>query len=244
MSSEFPPVVILAGGLGTRLGAVSATVPKAMMPVAGRPFIAHQLALLQEQGVKEVVLCLSHLCEQIETFVQDGSRFGLQVRYSYDGPQRLGTGGAVKKALPMVPDHFAVLYGDTFLDIDYPPVYGAFKDSGKSGLMTVLHNQNRWDKSNIVFNDGVVVEYNKQSQSEEMRHIDYGLSILSDRAIEPFHDRQAFDLSDVFQSLISKNEMAGFEVKRRFYEIGTAPALAETDAYLTQRAKRSGERSN
>jgi NDP-sugar pyrophosphorylase family protein len=235
---EFPPVLILAGGLATRLGAIAEKTPKAMVEVAGRPFIAHQLQLLQEQGVREIVLCLSHLSQQIEDFVDDGFRFGLRVQYAYDGDMRLGTGGAVARACTLVDGDFAVLYGDTFLDVPFAPIYQAFLDSNRLGLMTVLKNMNRWDKSNVLLADGQVVEYDKQSDRIDMLHIDYGLSILKRQALESFAVGRSFDLSEVFKDLIAGGQMAGYEVTQRFYEIGTADAIAETDAYLRQRIAR------
>lgn len=239
MSSEFPPVIILCGGLGTRLKDVVPDVPKAMVSVAGMPFIAHQLQLLARENVRHVVLCVSHMQEQIEQFVGDGAAFGLDVSYSYDGPYKLGTGGAVRKALPLVGEEFAVLYGDTYLDIPFAPVYQTFRDQGRLGLMTVLENHDRWDKSNILFRDGAVKIYEKNSPLKEMRHIDYGLIIISSQAIAAFPLNEPFDLTVLFKQLIDADQMSGHEVFNRFYEIGTAQALMETDQYLRDKVRSS-----
>jgi NDP-sugar pyrophosphorylase family protein len=206
-----------------------------MMPVAGMPFIAHQLRLLARENVKRVVLCVSHLQEQIEDFVGNGEAFDLDVSYSFDGPFKLGTGGAVRKALPFVGEEFAVLYGDTYLDISFQPVYQTFKREGRPGLMTVLENGDRWDKSNILFEDCAVKVYDKCAPSKKMRHIDYGLILLSANAIDSYPLEQPFDLTEVFKKLIAVGSMAGFEVFQRFYEIGTPEALAETEHYFAQR---------
>lgn len=238
MSSNFPTTIILAGGIATRLGAVSEQTPKAMMPIAGKPFIDYQLRLLAEQHVNDVVLSVAHLGKQIEDFVGDGSAYGISVKYVYDGPKRLGTGGAIKAALNVVPDCFGVLYGDTYLDIEYNPIYESFVKSGKKGLMTVLQNENSWDKSNVLFENGEIKVYDKHNPTKQMRHIDYGLSIMSKSCFDDYHDNEAFDLSEVFERCIKRGEMAGFEVHKRFYEIGTPTSLLETEQYLTTRSPR------
>jgi NDP-sugar pyrophosphorylase family protein len=226
----------LAGGIATRLGAVSEQTPKAMMPINGKPFIDYQLRLLAEQEVREVVLSVAHLGKQIEDFVGDGSTYGISVKYIYDGPKRLGTGGAIKASLQAVPNGFGILYGDTYLDIEYNPIYQAFLKSGKKGLMTVLQNENSWDKSNVLFENGEIKIYDKHNPTAKMRHIDYGLSLMSKSCFDDYEDNEAFDLSDVFEQCIKRGDMAGFEVHKRFYEIGTPSSLAETEAYLKNRA--------
>ena len=235
MSSDFPAVIILAGGTATRLGALSQQIPKAMVVVAGAPFIDHQLRLLAEKGITKAILSVAHLSDQIENFVGDGKKYGLEIKYVHDGPHRLGTGGAIKAALHMVPDDFAVLYGDTFLDIDYKPVFTAYKNSCQRGLMTVLLNDNNWDKSNVRFQNGIIEVYSKTDSLAGMRHIDYGLSILSKKCFEDFPEGQNFDLTEVFQHVIGEGQMAGYEVQKRFFEIGTPSSLLETEAYLKSR---------
>ena len=121
------PVAILAGGLATRLGPLTQRLPKALLPVAGRPFIHWQLALLAQQGVTQVVLCAGHLGEQIQATVGDGSGFGMTVRYSFDGAVLLGTGGALKRALPMLGAAFFVLYGDSYLRCSFAAVEAAYE---------------------------------------------------------------------------------------------------------------------
>jgi len=206
--SKTLPVIIVAGGLATRLGDVAKAVPKAMVEVAGKPFIAHQLNLLSASGIKEVVLCVSHLSDQIENFVGDGSQFALKVKYAHDGPVRLGTGGSVKKALDLVSDPFAVLYGDTYLDIKYAPVFRTFKDSGKQGLMTVMLNEDQWDKSNVLYRDGKIITYNKWHPTDDMKHIDYGLSVFKRACFEAYPENTGFDLADVFERLIDLEQLA------------------------------------
>ena len=231
------PVVILAGGLATRLRPITSTIPKALVEVAGKPFIRHQLAYLKAQGVSEVVMCTGYLGEMIEAEVGDGSEFGLKVSYSPDGEKLLGTGGALKQALPMLGEAFFVLYGDSFLPIDFSAVENDFIASGKPALMTVLKNDNRWDKSNVVYRDGKLIEYNKQQTRPEMEYIDYGLSIARREVFTDTPDQEAFDLAGLYHQLSVNGQLAGHEVHHRFYEMGSFEGLKETEAYLAGLAK-------
>jgi NDP-sugar pyrophosphorylase family protein len=236
-ADALPAVAILAGGLATRMRPATATIPKAMIEVAGEPFIAHQLRLLKRQGARNIVLCLGHLGEQVEAFVGDGRRFGLNVRCSYDGPRLLGTGGALKKALPMLGPWFLVLYGDSYLDLPYRPVVAAFARSGLDGLMTVYRNDGRWDTSNVVFEDERIQYYSKKTPRADMRHIDFGLGILRREVLAAWPADEPFDLADVYERLVAERRLAGCEVRQRFYEVGSPQGLAETDAYLRQAAQ-------
>jgi NDP-sugar pyrophosphorylase family protein len=232
LSSDFPTVMILAGGLGTRLGALYEKTPKSLVKVADAPFIDHQLRLLARKGASTVILLLAHLGDQIADFVKDGCQYKLKVQYSYDGETLLGTGGAIKKALTLVSHEFAVIYGDSYLDLDCMAAYKAFRASGTQALMTVLHNENRWGKSNVAFANGLVQKYGSGHQGDQLNYIDYGFSILSKTAFAGFDHSQSLDLSVVFQDLIDKQMLAGFEVTRRFYEIGSLQGLQETDEFL------------
>ncbi len=226
------PVAILAGGLATRLRPLTSTIPKALVEVAGKPFIRHQLAYLKGQGVSEVVMCTGYLGEMIEAEVGHGSEFGLKVSYSPDGEKLLGTGGALKRALPMLGEAFFVLYGDSFLPIDFAAVKNDFIASGKPALMTVLKNDNRWDKSNVVYRDGKLIEYNKQQTRPEMEHIDYGLGIVRREVFDNPPDQESFDLAGLYHQLSVTGQLAGYEVHQRFYEMGSFEGLKETEAYL------------
>lgn len=226
------PVAILAGGLATRLRPVTEKLPKALLPIAGRPFIHWQLELLARQGVTEVVLCAGHLGEQIQAAVGDGSGFGVTVRYSFDGDTPLGTGGALKRALPKLGPAFFVLYGDSYLRCSFSAAQAAYEASAAPGLMTVFCNVDRWEKSNVLFRDGRVVEYDKCSPRPGMRHIDYGLSILSIQALQRSPAGAAFDLADLYHELASRGELAALTVDERFYEIGSIGGIEATERHL------------
>jgi NDP-sugar pyrophosphorylase family protein len=226
------PVAILAGGMATRLRPVTETLPKVLVPVAGKPFLAHQLELLRKQGLRRVVVCLGYLGEMVARQFGDGSSWGMQLAYSFDGPTLLGTGGALRQALPLLGEKFFVLYGDSYLTAPFAPIAEHFGTAGKAGLMTVYRNEGLYDRSNVVFRNGEIAVYNKGTPSSEMRHIDYGLSIFRESVFRERPQGRAFDLADVMMSLIEKGELAGFEVPERFYEIGSPAGLAELEKRL------------
>jgi NDP-sugar pyrophosphorylase family protein len=230
--TEMPAVALLAGGLATRLRPLTGQTPKAMLEVAGEPFVAHQLRLLRREGVSHVVLCVGYLGEQIADFVGDGSQFGLRVDYKPDGPRLLGTGGALRAAIDLLGDEFLVMYGDSWLDIPYAPVVEAFRDSGAPALMTVFRNEGQWDSSNVWFEDGRIRLYDKRKRLAEMHHIDWGLGMVRADALAAQPVDAPFDLADVYSELSRSGQLAGYEVKTRFYEIGSVEGLRETDALL------------
>jgi NDP-sugar pyrophosphorylase family protein len=231
------PVAILAGGLATRLHPITKEIPKSLVDVAGKPFVIRQLDYLRQQGIARVVLCLGYLGEQVDAVVGDGSVFGLDVRYSLDGPRLLGTGGALKQALPLLGAQFFVLYGDSYLPIDFREVERDFLASGKPALMTVLKNVNQWDKSNVLFHDGCIAEYNKRTPRPEMAHIDYGLGVLSASVLKSVPADEPFDLADIYHKLSIRGLLAGHEVFGRFYEIGSHQGLHETIEYFKKEGK-------
>jgi NDP-sugar pyrophosphorylase family protein len=233
------PVVILAGGLATRLYPVTRTMPKSLIEIAGRPFIDYQLELLKEKGVTQVVLCVGNFGDRIEAHIGDGSRFGLEVRYSYDGYILLGTGGAIKKATGILPDAFMILYGDSYLDIDMTPVEKKFCDAKLPVLMTVYRNRNKFDTSNIVVDGDRVARYDKKVRDPAMEYIDYGMIAIHKNVFEPYPADEPFDLSIVLTRMVVAGKVAAFEVTKRFYEIGSVQGIKETEEYIRNRVSRS-----
>jgi len=233
-----PPLALLAGGLATRMRSITSSVAKSMLPVGGMPFISHQLKMLAAQQITHIVICCGHLEEQIRAFVGDGSAFGCTVEYSADGPELLGTGGALRKALPLLGERFLVMYGDSFLPVPILPVWRRFIESGKPALMTVYRNAGQWDTSNVEFAGGRIISYSKRDRTPRMEFIDYGLNCLSADVLEPWPEGARFDLADVTTLLAQQQQLAGFEVSERFYEIGSPAGLAETDALLREGASR------
>jgi len=231
-TEQMPALALLAGGLATRLRPITATIPKSIVMVAGKPFIAHQLHLLARQDITDVVVCTGYLGEQVESYVGDGSKFGVRVRYSPDGAKPLGTGGALRRALPMLGERFMVMYGDSYLRTSFRPVYEAFRASRRPALMTVYRNANKIEQSNVEFADGVIRTYDKVHRTDAMLHIDYGLGVLDASVLSARPPDIAFDLADLYQDLANRGLLAGYEVNERFYEIGSPAGLAETDAFL------------
>ncbi|MDR3425660.1 MAG: sugar phosphate nucleotidyltransferase [Alphaproteobacteria bacterium] len=230
-----PSLALLAGGLATRLYPITEKIPKSMLLIAGEPFIAHQLRQIRAKGVRKVVLCVGYLGEQVRDFVGNGAAFGLEVDYSQDGDVRLGTGGALKKALPKLGDAFLVMYGDSYLPTAFAPVADFFRASQRQALMTVYHNAGLWDQSNVVFKDGQILAYDKNNKTPEMTHIDYGLGAFRASAFDAYADNVVLDLADVYRDLLSARQLAGYEVRERFYEIGSFAGMRETDTFLKNR---------
>jgi NDP-sugar pyrophosphorylase family protein len=230
------PAVVLAGGLATRLRPITENIPKALVDVAGRPFIDHQLALLRRHGIRQVVLCLGYRGEQVQDYLGNGSAYGMDLRYSFDGEHLLGTGGALRRSAALLDEIFWVMYGDSYMDIDYRAVLADFLRRDALGLMTVLRNDGRWDKSNAVFHDGRLLRYDKRCASPEMTFIDYGVALLRRQVLDRIPADQPHDLADLYSILVAEGQMVGYEVTQRFYEIGSLAGLEETRAYLLTRA--------
>jgi NDP-sugar pyrophosphorylase family protein len=228
------PVAILAGGLATRLRPITEKIPKALVEVAGKPFAVHQIELLRRHGISRIVFCIGYRGEMVVDSLGDGSRWGVDLRYVFDGPTLLGTGGALRLALPQLGNAFMVLYGDSYLDCDYRAIEIAFLASGKQALMTVYRNEGAWDTSNVVFHNGQIIQYDKRARTPDMRHIDYGLGLMHARALATQPENEVIDLADIYKDLLAQGQLAGFEVNQRFYEIGSPDGLAETDAYLAR----------
>mgnify|MGYP002633659008 CR=1 FL=1 len=236
MVTEFmPPVVVLAGGLGTRLYPETRNLPKSLIEVAGRPFITHQLELFARRGIRRAVYCVGYLGEQIQAFVGDGDRFGIAVEFLHDGDRLRGTGGAVLRALPSLGGEFFVTYGDSYLDIPYEPVARAFRAVRLPALMTVYRNEGAWDTSNVEFSDGKIVTYSKTALTRRMHYIDFGLLAMRPDAFDAWHDEESFDLAAVLESLVGAGRVGGFETMQRFYEIGSRAGIADLETHLARR---------
>jgi NDP-sugar pyrophosphorylase family protein len=231
--SLWPPrLALLAGGMATRLYPLSLDTPKSLIRVAGEPFIAHQLRWLRNNGLREIVICCGHLARQIQHFAGDGSRFGLFIQYSHDGPAPLGTGGAIRNALPLLGKCFLIMYGDSWLSEPVEPIWRVYRQSGKPALMTVFRNDNRWGASNVELRNGVVVRYSKRQPGPAMHFIDYGLSVMDGDVVAHWKST-AFDLADIWSGLADYGMLAAWQARSRFYEIGSLAGLRETEAAIS-----------
>jgi NDP-sugar pyrophosphorylase family protein len=222
-------LAILAGGMAKRLRPLTDALPKALVPIRGEPFISHQLRLVRRRGVQKVVLCVGYLGEMIQDFL-GSTAFGLEVAYSFDGGEPLGTAGAVREALPLLGESFFLMYGDSYLPCDYRAVEEAYEMAGKQGLITVFRNEGQWDASNVEFRDGRIVTYSKQN-NRKMRHIDYGLEVFRRSAFANLPAGPC-DLTTVYQSLLARDQLAALEVAERFYEIGSFEGISTLEEHL------------
>jgi NDP-sugar pyrophosphorylase family protein len=225
-------VAILAGGRATRLHPITEKIPKSLIELNGAPFIAHQLRLLHSNGIRHVVLCVGHLGALIQRTIGNGAAFGLRVDYSFDGPALLGTAGAIKNALPKLGDSFFVMYGDSYLPCDYAAIARNFETANVLGVMTVFRNEGKWDTSNVEFEAGKIIAYSKTNRTPRMKYIDYGLGLFRAEAFQNLPTAKACDLIEIYADLLQRNQLAAFEVRERFYEIGSPAGLKETAEFL------------
>jgi NDP-sugar pyrophosphorylase family protein len=232
--------VILAGGLATRMRPLTDEIPKALLPAAGRPFVDHQLAWLARHGVTHVVLSIGYRGELLRAHVGDGARFGLRVSYADEGADLQGTAGALRLAREMgvLDEAFLVTYGDSFLPVDFGAVWSHFRASGQPALMTVFRNEGRWDTSNVIFDGGRVVLYDKHHRGRpatDFAYIDYGLSALERRLVDSdVPPVGKADLAELFSALSGRGALAGLEVFERFHEIGSPEGLEEFTRWIAR----------
>ncbi len=225
---------ILVGGLGTRLSPLTKTVPKPMVEVAGKPFLEHEIGLLARNGISDFVLCVGHLGEQVEDHFGDGSRWGVRVRYSYDGPRLLGPVGALKKAEPLLEECFFVTYGDAYLRADYKAIMKVLVDSGRLAVMAVYKNRNRYGKSDVVVSGGRVVLYDKGGTGKGMEWVNFGVSALRRSSLALVEAGKECGEEEFYGELIRRHELLAFPVAERFYEIGTPASLREFEGFISR----------
>lgn len=234
-------VVVLLGGLGSRLGNLTRALPKPMIEVIGKPFFSYMLELLSWYGFRRFHFCVGHLGEDIQNYFGNGSKFGVDITYSFDGEKLLGTAGALRNALDSLEENFMLIYGDSYMDIDYNElIYRYFqsqKHNGAKILMAIYKNKNLYDKSNVIFRNGQIICYDKKNQVPEMEYIDYGISILSRKLIADLAEGKPADLADLYSKAVCEGIAAAHPVRKRFYEIGT-PASLEEFRELVQRRSR------
>jgi NDP-sugar pyrophosphorylase family protein len=230
--------IILAGGLGTRMSHRTADRPKAMIEVAGEPFIRHQLRLLGDGGFDDVVICVGYRGLLLEDEVATHTPLGMSVRCISDGERLRGTAGAIRRAIEhgLTDERFAVLYGDSYLLVNFADVWTLFDSEQYEALMTVWRTGS-FEDSNAGVADGRVVVYRKGasvSNHPSMSHIDYGLGIVcADAMLDLVPPGVSYDLADVYETLAANGRLQAYEVDERFHEIGSEAGLVELDRLLT-----------
>jgi NDP-sugar pyrophosphorylase family protein len=223
--------VILCGGVGSRLYPLSKDIPKSMIKINNKPFIEYQIELLKKNGIKDIVLCVGHLSEQIKNHLGDGRKFGVRLTYGDPKDAKYDTGGVIKAVEENLKKEFFILYGDSYLPVDFQEIMNIFHIFRKKGLMTVFKNFNKFDKSNVEIEDGMVLKYDKKN-NEKMIYIDYGLSIFRKDVIKSMPVK--FPLDDVFKQLIKEKQLASFVIKTPFQEIGSFEGLKRFEKFAEE----------
>lgn len=228
-------IVVLCGGLATRLGNLSKTIPKSMMKINEKPFLEHQIENLKKNEIYDIVLCVGHLSEKIKNYFGDGKKFDVNIKYSHDGDKLLGPMGAVKNAESLLEDNFFIMYGDSYLSLDFKKVHSFFIKESKLGLMVVYKNYDKFDKSNLIVKNNMIRAYGDNNRTKEMIYIDYGTSILRKKSLEIIPKDSYFSIGQFFIKLIERNELLAFEADKRFYHIGNPESLEELRNYIKNR---------
>jgi len=228
-------MVLLCGGLATRLGNIAKDTPKSMIKIEGKPFLEYQIENLKKNSIKDIVLCVGHLSEKIKNYFGNGKEFGVKIRYSHDGKKPLGPIGAIKNAQSFLEDIFYIMYGDSFLMFDLKKVYSYFLKEKKMGLMVVYKNYDKYDKSNLIVKNNMVTGYNEYEKTKDMIYIDYGASLLRKKSLNLIPKDTYYTTGEFFTNLIKKHELLAYEAKKRFYHIGNPDALEEFRAFISSK---------
>jgi NDP-sugar pyrophosphorylase family protein len=224
-------IAILAGGLATRLGDLTKDEPKSLMNINGRKFIEYQIEQLKKQKIKDIVICTGHLGDKLEGYLGDGTRYGIDIKYSHE-ERPLGTAGALKNAEKLLDDVFFTIYGDSYLFLDFGGMFSYFNARSKLAMMAVYKNCDRHDKSNTSVSGGMVTGYSKNGRTGDMVYIDYGAHIFRRKALELVPDGRYFPLEELFPVLISQKQLLAYEARDRFYEVGSVRGIQEFSEYL------------
>jgi mannose-1-phosphate guanylyltransferase len=223
-------IVILAGGLGTRLRPITERIPKPMVDAGGRPFLEHIVRHLANQNFQRLLLLIGHLGEQVRDYFEHGQRFRVQIEYESE-PAPLGTAGAVRNALSKLDEEFILLYGDSYLPIDHWEVVQAFQESPCPGLIVVYDNRNADTgvANNVALGrDGYVRRYEKGRAAADLHYVEAGVLCFRREVFANLPAGEPISLEDeIYPQLIAQNQLRGFVTQQRFFDIGTHGRLAE-----------------
>jgi NDP-sugar pyrophosphorylase family protein len=220
-------VLILAGGLGSRLSPLTEQVPKCMVSAGGKPFLEHQLRLLASRGMRDIVLCVGYLGERVLECFWNGHHLGVDIAYAWERDGLLGTAGAIRNAEALLKPEFFVTYGDSYLLLDYRAIMKRFRESDALGMMVVYRNENQLEPSNVVVRDGHVTAYDKTTRLPWMVYVNEGLSVLRRRSLKLIPPGIPFSQEQFYQMLIRRRQLMAYETEQRFYEIGSRQGLDE-----------------
>lgn len=225
-------MVILCGGLATRLGNLSKRIPKSMIQIEGKSFLEYQIENLKKYSIKDIILCVGHLSEKIENYFGNGEKLGVNIKYSYDREKLLGPMGAVKNAESKLEEVFFIMYGDSYISIDFQKVYAFFIKNNKLGLMVVYKNYDKYDNSNLSVKDNMVIGHKASGITDNINYIDYGTSVLRRKSLNLISEDTFCSTEQFFIKLIIKKELLAYEANKRFYHIGTPNSLEEFREFI------------
>lgn len=227
--------VIIAGGLATRLRPLTLSKPKSLITIKGKPFLEYQIELLKRNGIFDIVLCTGFLGEQIKSYFLEGQGFGVRIRYSQE-ERPLGTAGALKKASDLLDESFFTLYGDSYIFVDFKSLFRYFQPQSKLALMTVYNNRDRYDRSNTSVEGSLVKKYSKTDKTPDMTYIEYGVDLFRKEVLDLIPADETYGLEDLFPGLIKQKQLLSYEIKERFYEIGSLQGLKEFEYFVEKQA--------
>lgn len=228
--------VILAGGLGMRVRPLTLKTPKAMIPIMGKPYLEYQLQFIKNYNITNILLCVGYLGEKIQSYFGDGQPWGVRIKYYFE-ENPLGTGGALRNARHLLDDCFFLIYGDSYLPIDYLSIEKKFLEIDKTVLMVLYDNQEDTSvPNNVSLNrEGVVTHYEKDPHNRILQYVDAGVLALKKDILDMLpSDREVSLEKDIFPNLIARQECAGFVTQQRFYDIGTPERLKAFEDYVNK----------
>jgi MurNAc alpha-1-phosphate uridylyltransferase len=226
-------IVVLAGGLATRMRPETEQVPKSLLLVNGRPFVDWQLDRFVASGARSVLMCVGFLGEQIETHVKRALDRGLTVGYSYDGEQLLGTGGALRRAFARLESEFVVTYGDSYLPFDYAaPLADLRAQPDAVATMSVYRNGGELGESNVALDGDWVAKYAKGTHDATLDCIDYGAIALRRSSLDGIEDGAVWGIEALLGKLARQRKLRAFVAPERFYEVGSKAGRRALEQHL------------
>jgi len=224
----------MAGGLATRLRPLTEDTPKSLILIEGKPFLQYQIELLNRNGIKEIVLCLGYMGNKIEDYFGNGNRFGVKIKYSYED-NLLGTGGALKLVEPHLDEHFFLIWGDSYVRLDYQEMYAFhIKNDRKFEVtMAIFYNIRNYDKSNIAYEHGKIKKYEKHSK-DVLKYIDAGIMVINKELLERIPVSRVFQIEEIFSQLAKQEKIQPFLIKKRYYEIGSIKGLNQFKKFINR----------
>ncbi len=232
MISEIKQAVILAGGRGMRLRPLTDNTPKPMLLMNGKPFLEYLLEMLKGNGIEEVVLLVGYLPTKIQEYFGDGSKFGLQIKYSV-GDVSFETGKRLKDAESLVDENFLLLYCDNYWPLDLKKLLAYHNARDVQATVTLYTNKDNFSKSNIRLDDqGYVTLYDKSRQEKNLSGVEIGFYIL-DKGIFSLMPETNFSFEkEILPKLIERRQLAGYPTDHRYYSVGSLERLSVTEDFL------------